>query len=136
MIGPIVDMVIPQDIMELNNVKWLGFQSYAELPEYLALCDVLILPYKLNKFTECVLPAKVFECLATGKPVVSTALLELKPYEEYFTIAKSKEEFLSGLEDALNNDTEENKQQRIAFARVNTWDDRFKSICEIMKYKV
>ncbi|MCK5285569.1 MAG: glycosyltransferase, partial [Alphaproteobacteria bacterium] len=92
-IGPVVDMEIPSSLLRLENIKWLGCISYSELPRYLAVCDVLILPYQLNDFTESIFPAKVFECLATGKPVVSTALPELEPYKEYFTIAKSKEEF-------------------------------------------
>ena len=135
-IGPLVGMGIPPNLLRLGNIIWLGFIAYSELPKYLAQCDALILPYKLNDFTESVLPAKVFECLATGKPVVSTALPELEPYKEYFIIAKSKEEFLSGLEDAINNDTQEKQHQRIVFARSNTWEDRFKSICEIMKYEI
>lgn len=135
-IGPVVDMKIPPNLLSLENIKWLGFIAYSELPRYLALCDVLILPYQLNEFTESVLPAKVFECLATGKPVVSTALPELKPYKEYFTIAENKEDFVLGIENALNNDSQEKKQQRIAFAKDNTWEERFKSICEIIKYKL
>ncbi len=131
-IGPVVDMEIPANLLRLENIKWLGFIPYSELPKYLGECDVLILPYQLNEFTESVLPAKVFECLATGKPAVSTALPELKPYRDFFTIAENKEEFISGIERAIANDSEEEKQKRLAFAKANTWGERFKSVCEIL----
>ncbi|MBU1087007.1 MAG: glycosyltransferase [Candidatus Omnitrophica bacterium] len=135
-IGPLVNMEVPKNLACLDNIKWLGFISYTELPQYLGQCDVLILPYQLNDFTESVLPAKVFECLATGKPVVSTALPELKPYKQYFFIAEDKQEFLAGIEAGLNNDSEEKKQQRMVFARSNTWEARFESICRILNHKL
>lgn len=135
-IGPLVNMEVPENLARLDNIKWLGFISYTELPQYLAQCDVLILPYQLNDFTESVLPAKVFECLATGKPVVSTALPELKPYKQYFSIAKNKQEFLAGIEAGLNNDSAEKKQQRIVFAKSNTWEQRFETICGIIENKL
>lgn len=134
-IGPVVDMEIPPDLLSLENIKWLGFIHYNELPKYLAQCDVLILPYQLNEFTESVLPAKVFECLATGKPVVSTALPELEAYKEYFAIAANNNEFLLEITEALNNDSKEKKQQRITFAKKNTWEERFQYVCEIMNCK-
>ncbi len=135
-IGPVVDMEIPPNLLRLKNIKWLGFIPYNELPRYLAQCDALILPYQLNEFTESVLPAKVFECLATGKPVVSTALPELNSYKEFFSIAEDEEDFLTKLEDALANDSEERRQKRIAFARSNTWEERFKSVCRILEVKL
>ncbi|MBU1044914.1 MAG: glycosyltransferase [Candidatus Omnitrophica bacterium] len=135
-IGPLVNMEVPENLAGLDNIKWLGFISYSDLPRYLLQCDLLILPYQLNDFTESVLPAKVFECLATGKPVVSTALPELKPYKQYFCIAENEQEFLNGIESALDNDTKENKQQRIDFARTNTWEERFEAICAILNSKL
>jgi len=135
-IGPLVNMEIPANLAGFNNIKWLGFIPYAELPRYLAQCDTLILPYRLNDFTESVFPAKVFECLATGKPVVSTALPELKPYKQHFCIAENGEEFLNGIETSLHNDSKENKQQRIEFALTNTWEERFEAICEILGSKL
>ncbi len=135
-IGPLVNMEVPDNLSELDNIKWLGFIPYTELPQYLAQCDVLILPYKINDFTESVLPAKVFECLATGKPIVSTALPELKSYRQYFSIAENDREFIAAIENALNTDTPKNSQIRIDFAQTNTWEERFKAICTIIKNKL
>lgn len=131
-IGPVVDMKIPDNLTALPNLHWLGFKSYEALPYYLAQCDVIMFPYLLNDFTESLMPAKLFESLATGKPVVSTALSELRPWGDVISIAADHDEFVSHIEAALREDTPARREQRIAIARDNTWERRFARISEIL----
>jgi len=129
MIGP-MHIKIPKQLSCRKNVIWLGTKSYAELPHYLNQCDVLILPYKLNEYTQSIFPAKTFECLATGKPVVSTALPELNIFKDLIAIANNPSDFIKGIENALLNDTSIDRDKRITFARENPWDKRFKTVYE------
>ena len=51
-----------------------GFQPYEMMPEYISIADVCINPFQLNEITKDVLPMKVLQYLACGKPVISTLL--------------------------------------------------------------
>jgi len=60
-----------------NKVIFTGVISYAELPDYLSISDVLINPFEPSLVTNLALPHKVLQYLATGIPTVSTKLLGL-----------------------------------------------------------
>ena len=52
--------------------------SYELLPAWLQAADVLLLPYRRNEQTDSIQPLKTREYLATGRPVVASALPELR----------------------------------------------------------
>lgn len=58
----------------LPNVHLLGERPHAELANYIRGFNVCIVPYVVNKYTRTVVPTKINEYLAMGKPVVSTDL--------------------------------------------------------------
>jgi len=53
------------------------------LPELLREMDVLTILYKRSDYIDGVIPAKFFECIATGKPVLVSGLLEAGFYGDY-----------------------------------------------------
>ncbi len=57
-----------------DKVILTGFQPYEMMPEYINIADVCINPFQLNKITKDVLPMKVVQYLACGKPVINTLL--------------------------------------------------------------
>jgi len=121
-------------ILKLKNIIIGDPVAHSVLPCYLQKLDVLILPYKIKEFTKSMFPAKIFECLATGKPIVSTALEEFNFFEEgVIRIAKTKEEFVQAIADSLDSDTEAHKQKRLKIARENSWEERFKEIRAIIE---
>jgi GT2 family glycosyltransferase len=114
----------------LPNVHFLGELSYKELPGYLHGFDVCLIPFKINPLTEATNPVKFYEYLSAGKPVVATLLPELVPYTSMnlVNLANGSEKFLEAIEQALNEDSPIKVQDRIKFARENTWDSR---VCEM-----
>jgi glycosyltransferase involved in cell wall biosynthesis len=56
----------------LPTVHYCGAVSLAQVPPYIAACDVGLIPYCLSDFTRTSSPIKAFEYLSMGKPVVST----------------------------------------------------------------
>jgi hypothetical protein len=90
---------------------------------------VLLIPYLLNEATTAVFPLKVFEYLATGNAVVSTALPSLLPYEPVVRIGRTREEFLAQMEQALL-DPPEKRTARRALARRHTWEHRLAEIAK------
>jgi glycosyltransferase involved in cell wall biosynthesis len=58
----------------LPNVHVLGARPHDELPAYIRAFDVCTVPYARSRFTETVVPTKINEYLAAGKPVVAADL--------------------------------------------------------------
>lgn len=107
-----------------RNIYYLGRKEYEKLPNYISKFDVCIIPYKINDYTKHVFPIKFFEFMATGKPVITTALPALMKYDESVEIAKSNEEFLTSIEKMIVHKPDKLKDKRINIAKNNTWESR------------
>jgi GT2 family glycosyltransferase/glycosyltransferase involved in cell wall biosynthesis len=114
----------------LKNVYLPGEKPYAILPRYLHAFDVCIIPFKKTPLTEATNPVKVFEFLSAGKAVVATRLEELQHYSDYVHLASGKEEWLSKIEQAMNDYSPERVSARVDFARNNTWEARYAQILQ------
>jgi glycosyltransferase involved in cell wall biosynthesis len=107
------------------NVETPGQSPHEGLRGWIEQAHVLILPYVINRYTEAVLPAKSYECLATGLPVVATRLPELTAeFDGLMRFGDSPDSVLAEIESALAEPAEA-AARRIAVARENTWDDRY-----------
>jgi glycosyltransferase involved in cell wall biosynthesis len=93
-------------LKQFNNFHHLGPVSYEELPGYAAYFDVCIIPYLVNEFTENINPLKLKEYLATGKPVVSTALPEALNLGQWIQVVHSSGEFVEAVALALESNAE------------------------------
>jgi glycosyltransferase involved in cell wall biosynthesis len=51
-----------------------GWQPYRELPRYVAAADICLLPAYQNDIMRDIVPIKVYEYMAAGKPVIATRL--------------------------------------------------------------
>jgi glycosyltransferase involved in cell wall biosynthesis len=93
------------------NVHLVGDVPHGRLAGYIEAFDVGIVPYLLGAATNTVLPAKVLEYLAMGKPVVSTRLPEVRRFDSerklVVTAGGEPEEFLDAIEQALALDGED-----------------------------
>lgn len=110
-----------------ENVFFLGHKNYDSLPFYLRYFDVCIIPFVLNRVTNSTNPVKVYEYLATGKPVVSTPLPELKKMLPHVLIADEPAKFVQAVRKALN-ETGENSVDRMGFAQQQSWEKRFELV--------
>ena len=135
-IGP-VQCSIRSDLLG-SNVIWTGHVPYQTLPGRLADSSVLILPYVKNELTDNINPLKVKECLATGKPVVATAIAELKNMSHVY-IANDQEEFLDQLKSAIaakNYDTVSVIESMAAFSWKQKAAELSSILSEIMAKKL
>lgn len=95
-VGPVEKNVV-KIINELKkNEKFIHIDkvSYEIAGEYIKTFDTGIIPFKINKFTEGVLPNKLFEYLAFGINIVSTSLPDVKYYSKFVNIADTNEKFI------------------------------------------
>ena len=121
-------------LQKLPNVHFLGQIAHDALPAYLQHADVLLLPYVQTVFSEYIQPAKLFECLATGKPIVACGLPFFEEYRHVLRVAGGVDEYAALVQDALNEKYDAAaSEKRRACARENTWDARFQMLNEIIK---
>jgi len=104
-----------------------GPVSQERLPELLRDVDVLLLPYTHSTHNESVLPAKLFECLATGKPAVVSGLAALGAYADLFYLCETREEFLARIAEAAH-EPPDRRAARIARAEQNTYEHLYATI--------
>jgi glycosyltransferase involved in cell wall biosynthesis len=115
------------------NVTLPGQQPHARLREFIVAADVLLLPYALNDYTRAVMPAKTYECLATGRPIVATPLPELvADFSAHVHFASRSDEWAPAIEQALAAHTPATRDAQIAVARANTWESRYVRIRELL----
>jgi glycosyltransferase involved in cell wall biosynthesis len=65
----------------------LGSRPYARMPAYLQHADVLVVPHRVNPFTESLDPIKAREFLGVGRPVVSTPVAGFRDLDPPVTVA-------------------------------------------------
>ncbi|MCM3270693.1 glycosyltransferase [Paenibacillus elgii] len=117
-----------KELGKCSNVFLLGEKPYGELPSYIQLFDVCIIPFIVNNLTLATNPVKVYEYLAAGKPVVSSDLPELRTMQEYVRLASGTLNFEDMIREALleTSHTEYINKRRL-FAAKHTWEERYQS---------
>ena len=120
-------------VIKISNIHYIGPKQYVELPNYVRFFDVAMIPFKLNKITHSTSPIKLFEYMASLKPIVATAMDEIKKYS-CVLMAYDSYEFANMLDKAiaLKNDMRylENLRQE---ALKNTWNRRVDTIKRWLK---
>jgi len=121
-----------QPLQALPNVHLLGQKAVSDLPAYMHASDVCLMPYAHNAWTENINPLKLYEYLATGRPIVSTNIPAVQDFREVLTIADNEPDFIRGIQQALQADTPEARARRQAVARQNTWEHRVDTLSSII----
>lgn len=130
LIGPVVK-IREADLPRAGNLHYLGQKSYAELPAYLGNWDVAMLPFARNASTRFISPTKTPEYLAGGRPVVSTPITDVvKPYGEMklVFIGETADDFVSAIEQALQNKDGTWLKRVDAFLAESSWDKTFEGM--------
>jgi glycosyltransferase involved in cell wall biosynthesis len=128
MIGRVA--VPEEDLPGRPNIHFLGKRPYESLPEYGALFDAAVIPYRLTQQVLHSNPIKLREYLAMGKPVVSVSTPEIDRYSDVVEIARTREEFLAKLDTVLSRPPDRGESRRRA-DRVATegWEAR---VCDVL----
>ncbi len=98
-VGPLARL--QQKLQGHRNVRFLGHRDYATLPQYLQSFDVTIIPANRAPASLTANPGKLYQYLASGKPVVATDLPEFLPHSDIVYLARTTEEFIAQVREAL-----------------------------------
>ena len=122
------------DLADLPNVHFIPPVPYDDLPKYAAGFDVCVLPWETeHAFTSYGSAIKVREYLATGKPVVISPLPEYEPMADVLRIARTRDEFIGLIDDALNEADPQKPLLRQASVQTGTWDARAEWVSELIE---
>ena len=120
------------NLEKYNNFTYLPPVDYKLLPDYAKHFSVGIIPFKLNDITKACSPVKLFEYMAMGLPIVTTALTECKLYKSCF-ISNNEDEFSKNLEKAIKAKDDASYQKILSEeANANTWKKRVNDIIDVI----
>ena len=105
-----------------SNIHWLGMKPVSELPAYLKGLDVCIMPYKINETTRYIYPLKLHEYMATGKPIVATAIPAVEGFRKFIYVADTPGQFVEAVALAVAENQPEKKLRRQECARQHSWE--------------
>lgn len=120
---------------ECSNIYFLGPKNYDVLANYASQFDICTIPFLINDITQATSPLKLFEYMALGKPIVTTAMNECKKYSSVM-IANNKEEFTNLIDKALEIKKENNNDYFRLLnkeALENTWEQKALLIIDLLK---
>ena len=121
------------DFAAMKNVTHISPVPYDDLPRYAAGFDVCVLPWQTeHAFTSYGSAIKVREYLATGKPVVISPLPEYEHMSDVLRIARSRDEFIQLLQDALDDHDPVRAKGRQTAVKDGTWEARAEWVSDLI----
>jgi glycosyltransferase involved in cell wall biosynthesis len=97
-------------------------KTLSQLPGYLKAMDVCLMPYRLNDATKSIYPLKLHEYMATGKPVVATAIPAVEGFRNLMYVAENENHFVEQVACALKEKDPDLASRRQACAREHNWE--------------
>jgi glycosyltransferase involved in cell wall biosynthesis len=135
MIGRIA--VPEKDVPRLPNIHYLGRRPYETLPAYGKAFSAAIIPYHLTPQVLHSNPIKLREYLAMGKPIVSVSAPEIDKFADFVAIARTREEFLAKLDDAVTRGlTPAQVQRQTELASTMTWDANLRKVIAVVEQQL
>ena len=117
----------------MENVHFIGLVNNNEIPNYIINYDVCINFPIITQLTEHADYLKLYEYLAAGKPVVSTNVYAARKIKQLVKIATDSQDFIYKIESSLTDRNEKIINDRLRFARENSWKNRAEDMMNIIK---
>jgi glycosyltransferase involved in cell wall biosynthesis len=131
-IGQMMDAKWFKPLLQFSNVHYLGDKHYSQLPAYLSSFDICSIPHCVGVNEHDGDLIKIYEYLASGRPVVSTDVVGVDSFKEVISMAATKDDFLDGLQKYLqmgyDGRNKLSKPLRNSIPASWTWESRAKSM--------
>ncbi|KHD84377.1 teichuronic acid biosynthesis protein TuaH [Heyndrickxia ginsengihumi] len=124
-----------QSLLNEQNVMWIGSVPPEEVPKYMNIIDIGIMPYKSSPYNEAVFPLKLFEFLAAGKPVIGVHLPSTKKYAKkgvysYLETNDPQSFIREGKQLSQFMDQTQYMKDRIQLAKTKNWNNIFEQMIQ------
>jgi glycosyltransferase involved in cell wall biosynthesis len=126
LVGP--DSLEPEAraLLDRAGVVRLGPRPYADVPAYLQHADVIVVPHRVDAFTESLDPIKAYECLAVSTPTVATPVAGFRELAGDVAVA-GRADFVGAVSRALA----EGRRERAAV--VPSWEERAEAFAAVLE---
>src|SRR5262249_16551968 len=114
------------------NVKFVGRIEPADVPAFLLHADVLLLPHVTGAITDAMDPQKLYEYLASGRPIVATPVAGARDHGDVVALASDPAEFVASVGAALGAPRDEaaRAERQRAKVRGRTWEAAAKQVLD------
>ena len=83
-----------------------------------------LIPYKVNAFNDTLVPVKLVEYLAAGRPVVSTPMRAADGFADSVAFVSGAETFAEAVRAAARDDSPAQRRGRVERAGAFSWERR------------
>ena len=133
LVGPVEHCSALERLQGVPNVRLLGKRALVELPDYLGCCRVCFQLLRRREEDSDVIPARVYEYLAAGKPVVSMLWKhQRQEFPDVVRGARTPEEFVRQCESAMAEDPTILFTRRRDYGAAAAWDNRAAEAARIL----
>lgn len=108
------------------RVRHAGVLAHAELAAFVADCDVLVMPFVVNRLIEAVDPVKLYEYVAFGRPALAPRYAESERFAPWVSLYRDADEALALLGAGTAACADDAARQR--FLAANSWRQRARQI--------
>ena len=116
------------------NIILTGPVNAVELPDHLSVCAVLFDLLRLDRLGCDIIPARIYEYLATGKPIVTMIEPDqVESFPDVIYTASDNAGFLRRCARALEESPELVSARRIEYARQAAWANRAAEVSRILE---
>lgn len=118
----------------LPNVVLAGPVTAVELPDYLSGCQALFDLIHTRRRGSDIIPSRIYEYFATGKPVVTMVEPEqVEPFPDVVYTAFDPNGFLRRCQTALEESGDLARDRRLEYAEAAAWSRRAQEIARILE---
>lgn len=124
--GYLVTLIGPCKVKIPINVEIKPAMNMKSLSKEILKYDAFIIPYKISEYTEGIIPAKIYECLATGKPVLTASLPSVYAIKDLLYICQNSSEYVDYMRNLQVTESSAIIRKRKEYALTQSSDHNFK----------
>jgi teichuronic acid biosynthesis glycosyltransferase TuaH len=132
----VFNIIGPSEVELVNHprIYYHGSVDHSDLVSIIESADAFIMPFLRNNLIESVDPVKMYEYIATCKPIISVYYNELDKFDGFVNFYSNTEEILLICE-KINNSTLKTYErgEAIDFLLKSTWSERTNSLVRALE---
>lgn len=134
LVGPVTQSEYLPQLEQRENIRILGRRPLVEIPEYLNCCTVCLQLLRRRNKDSDVLPARIYEYLAAGKPIVSMLWqYQQEDFPDVIHYARTVPDFVAQCEKAMEEDPTLLRRRRRDYGAAAAWDNRTEQVVQILE---
>lgn len=131
LVGPVVNPRGFKPLRALPNVVFPGNQHYRNLPSILRDFDICMIPHAVGRYENDGDAIKFYEYIAAGKPVVSTRVLGVERFANYFLVADDAQQFREAIGQWRARSCRPDYPENLLDG--HTWDDKLRAYRDVLE---